>query len=139
LHVIQAAFGDCLLLEYGAHLKRYILVDGGPPDTFRFHLHPILTQITNSGGIIDLVVLSHVDADHITGLLEYFTELRTVNHGLPVPPGLWHNTFTATIDPNGVIHPRLAGLITPSRANTMSVSGSAVQGIREGVPDSRAI
>jgi hypothetical protein len=132
LHIIQAAYGDCLLLEYGTNAKRYILIDGGPPDTFRIHLHPVLTQIVNSGGALDLVVLSHVDTDHVTGLLDYLSELRTANHGLPVPQGLWHNTFTATVDPNGVIQPRLAGLITPTRANIMSVSGLAVQGIKEG-------
>ncbi len=132
LHVIQAAYGDCLLLEYGTSSKRFILVDGGPPDTFNNHLRPVLTQIANSGGLLDLVVLSHVDADHITGLLDYLPELRTANHGLPIPLGLWHNTFTATVDPNGVIQTRLTGLITPARANIMSASGMAVQGIQEG-------
>ena len=132
LHAVQAAFGDCLLLEYGANSPRFILIDGGPPDVFPFHLRPVLEQIAQSGAPIDLVVLSHVDSDHAIGLLDYFTQLRLQTNALPVPPGLWHNSFTATIDPNGVVAPRLASLMTPARSNVMSTSGAAVLGIQEG-------
>jgi hypothetical protein len=65
-------------------------------------------------------------------LLDYFVTLRTANPGLPVPAGLWHNSFTATLDPNGIIEPRLAALIVPSRASVMASSGSAVLGIESG-------
>src|SRR5262245_23013217 len=132
LHAVQAAFGDCLLLEYGTATSRFILIDGGPPDTFRFHLRPVLQQIVQAGASLDLVMLSHVDNDHVVGLLDYFAELRVANSGLPVPPGLWHNSFARTVDPHGVIQPRLAALITQTRASVMSGSALAVQGIEEG-------
>lgn len=132
LHVTQAAFGDCLLLEYGSASKRFMLIDGGPPDTFRLHLRPMLEQVAQSGAPLDLVVLSHVDNDHVTGLLDYFAELRLSNSGLPVPSGLWHNSFAATVDPQGIVASRLAALITPRRAMLMSESGVALQGIEEG-------
>lgn len=132
LHVVQAAYGDCLLLEYGTQGSRYILIDGGPPDTFRLHLQPVLKSIAESGHPLDLVVLSHVDNDHIIGLLDYFVALRMANPGLPIPAGLWHNSFSLTIDPNGIIEPRLSALIVPSRASLMAESGSAVLGIQEG-------
>jgi len=132
LHAVQAAFGDCLLLEYGTSSSRFILIDGGPPDTFRFHLRPVLEGIVQAGAPLDLVVLSHVDNDHVVGLLDYFAELRLANSGLPLPPGLWHNSFTRTVDPHGVIQPRLAALITQTRATVMAGSGLAVQGIQEG-------
>jgi hypothetical protein len=132
LHAVQAAFGDCLLLEYGANSPRFILIDGGPPDVFPIHLRPVLEQIAQSGAPIDLVVLSHVDNDHVVGLLDYFAQLRLQTNTLPTAPALWHNSFTRTIDPNGIIAPRLASLMTPARANIMSTSGAAVQGIQEG-------
>ena len=132
LHAIQAAYGDCLLLEYGTVPRRFILIDGGPPDTFRLHLSPVLEEISRSGSLLDLVILSHVDNDHITGLLDYFAELRATPDKFPVPNGLWHNSFTAAIDPNGVIQPRLSSLITQNRAGVMSESGLAVMGIQEG-------
>jgi len=133
LHAVQAAFGDCLLIKFGSPASpRFILIDGGPPDTYKFHLKPLLKQIRSSNAPLDLVVLSHVDNDHTIGLLEYFAELRTPGHSLPTPGALWHNSFTATIDPNGVIAPRLTALISPARASVMAESGLAVNGIGEG-------
>ncbi|MGH9874104.1 MAG: MBL fold metallo-hydrolase, partial [Pyrinomonadaceae bacterium] len=120
------------LLEYGTNSPRFILIDGGPADVFPAHLKPVLEQIAQSGAPLDLVALSHVDTDHVTGLLDFFAELRMPNNTLPMPAGLWHNSFAASIDPNGVIQPRLAALITPSRASVMAFSGMAVQGIQEG-------
>ena len=134
LHAVQAAFGDCLLLKYGTNSSpRYILIDGGPPDVYQMHLSHVLQQIVNEQAPLDLVVLSHVDKDHVIGLLDYFTALRLPNHGLPVPTGVWHNSFSATVDPNGLIAPRLSALIAPNVASVMSNSGMAVQGISEGV------
>lgn len=132
LHVIQAEFGDCLLLEYGTNTSRFILIDGGPAQTFQLHLRPMLDQIVQSGAALDLVVLSHVDTDHIIGLLDYFAELRVAGIHLPTPPGLWHNSFAQTIDPHGLIAPRLTALINGTRAAVMSASGLAVQGVAEG-------
>ena len=132
LNVIQAAFGDCLLLEYGTNSRRFILIDGGPPNVFAMSLRPQLEQIAQAGAPIDLVVLSHVDNDHITGLLDYFVELRVNNNGLPLPAGLWHNSFTAALDPNGLIAPRLASLNALMTAGVMSATDQAVQGIGEG-------
>ncbi len=90
LHVIQAEYGDCLLLEYGVASPRFILIDGGPQDIFPLHLRPVLTEIARTGAPLDLAVLSHVDNDHVIGLLEFFSELRVANHGLPTPARLWH-------------------------------------------------
>ena len=46
LHVVQAQFGDCLILAYGtASEPRHILVDGGPPETYERHLRPELARI----------------------------------------------------------------------------------------------
>lgn len=132
LKVVQAAFGDCLLLKYGTNSPRFILIDGGPPTVFPTHLRDELLEISQSGAPLDLVVLSHVDNDHVIGLLDYFTELRMANHGLPVPPGLWHNSFTATVDPNGVIAPRLATMLSQVPAGVMSTTELALQGIGEG-------
>ncbi len=132
LNAVQAAFGDCLLLEYGTNSSRFILIDGGPPGVFLTHLRSELQRIAQSGAPLDLVVLSHVDTDHAVGLLDYFAELRQANHGLPVPPGLWHNSFTATVDPNSVIQPRLAAMVAQMPAGVMSTTELAVQGVGEG-------
>lgn len=136
LHAIQAEFGDCLLLEYGtAASPRFILVDGGPPHTFPDHLSAVLAQKT--GGALERVILSHVDADHIAGLLELFAELRRQRGDgeaeLVTLGGLWHNSFASTLDPQGVIAPRLAGLLAVNgMAAAMDHTAISVLGIGEG-------
>jgi hypothetical protein len=132
LKAVQAAFGDCLLLEYGSNSSRFILIDGGPPDVFPNHLRPELERIAASGAPLDLVVLSHVDGDHVIGLLEYFAELRAGTPGLPVPPALWHNSFAATVDPQGVIQPRLAAVAAQMTAGVMASTELVLFGIGEG-------
>lgn len=137
MRVIQAEFGDCFLLEYGSvAAPRFLLVDGGPPTTFERHLEPELAAIAGAGGALDLVMLSHVDNDHVVGLLDFFARLRADDAGDPsgdsrlIPvTALWHNSFRRTIDPNGVLGPRLQA----ATMNAMSVrSMEAVNGIAEG-------
>ncbi|MFN2136236.1 MAG: helix-hairpin-helix domain-containing protein, partial [Candidatus Promineifilaceae bacterium] len=57
----------------------------------------------DSGGKIDLVVLSHVDADHVVGLLDLLKELveqRRENQSETITiEGLWHNSFGQTLGP----------------------------------------
>jgi hypothetical protein len=139
LHVVQARFGDCLILEYGTKGKpRYTLVDGGPPGNFAEDLEPALGAIVGSDGKLDLAVVSHVDNDHIIGILDLFAALedddvserpRRVGIG-----GLWHNSFARSIDPTGDVSQRmLALMVMASAANVaMPLASDAFFALREG-------
>jgi len=104
LHIVQAEHGDSLLLEYGTPLEpRYILIDGGPGTVYRDHLRAVLKQIQRAGGSLELVVLSHVDDDHVKGLLDLMKELKR-QQGKNKPliidvQALWHNSFGDTLGP----------------------------------------
>jgi beta-lactamase superfamily II metal-dependent hydrolase len=97
LHVVQAEYGDCLILEsvIGKN-STTVLVDGGPYQTFEKHLKPTLQKLPISGKI-DLVVLSHIDNDHIIGLLDLFEEIKEQREKgtkeLVNISKLWHNSF----------------------------------------------
>jgi len=139
LHAIQAEFGDSLLVEYGtASAPRFILVDGGPPDTFQNHLRSVLQQkVVPSGGQLDRVILSHVDNDHVVGLLDLFAELRAQREAgeaeLVTIGGLWHNSFRRTVDVDGQLQPRLQSLLALSGVQaTMDHTAISVNGIAEG-------
>jgi hypothetical protein len=99
LRVVQARYGDCLILENGSGSRwKYVLVDGGPPRVYRPHLRPELERIAAAGGRLELAVLTHVDNDHVMGLLEMFRELES-QQAAGQPPliairGLWHNGFS---------------------------------------------
>lgn len=134
LRVVQARFGDCLILEFGsASAPRYLLVDGGPPGNYVPHLKPELDRIAEGGGRLELAVLSHVDNDHVVGLLDLLSELREqrVNRQ-PETIGikaLWHNSFERSIDRSGALAGRLRAL---SAIEAMEQTGIAVAGIAEG-------
>ena len=67
--MMQAAYGDSLLLEYGqAENPRRILIDGGP--WYRYEsLRQRLLKIPEGQRSFELLVITHVDADHIDGII----------------------------------------------------------------------
>jgi beta-lactamase superfamily II metal-dependent hydrolase len=97
LHVVQAEYGDCLVLESEASKNSTtVLIDGGPYQTFEKHLKPTL-QCLPINGKLDLVVLSHIDNDHIIGLVDLLEEVRDQREQgtkeLVKISKLWHNSF----------------------------------------------
>ena len=114
LEVFHAADGDCLLLSSGD--GHHVLVDGGRAGSFADNTQPRLQELKLAGEAIDLVLVSHVDADHITGILRLlgdvgdwavFDHQRTAGANptfpeptVPRPPdigSLWHNSWRAQV------------------------------------------
>jgi hypothetical protein len=117
LHAVQAHEGDCLILEHEQSGKaRFVLVDGGPKETFDPHLARALERIVAPhGGRLDLVVLSHVDGDHVTGLLDLLVEQRSAKEEGEARPvekmnELWHNSFDVVSSGTDIV-PRFADLM----------------------------
>ncbi len=69
LHVLPAFNGDCLILKTFDRSGNpfTMLIDGGTSATF----HPVLKKEIKQLEYIDLVVLTHIDSDHIGGLIKY--------------------------------------------------------------------
>ena len=68
LEVLPAGHGDCLWIEYGDSASpRVVLIDGGAKGTYKRALKPKLAELRRE---IELVVVTHVDGDHITGILD---------------------------------------------------------------------
>ena len=139
LHIVQADFGDCLLLEFGAEASRgFILVDGGPPTVFDNALRKVLEhKVKPRGGRLDRIILSHIDSDHIVGLIDLFAELRAQrDDGQPElvsVHGLWHNSFARVLDPDNILGPRLRALLAVAGVETtMDHSAASINGIAEG-------
>jgi beta-lactamase superfamily II metal-dependent hydrolase len=134
IQALQAAFGDCLILEFGtAANPRFVLIDGGPPGTYAASLRPRLVQINDQGCTIELVILSHVDSDHIIGLLDLFSELRQGEAPIDVQ-ALWHNSFGDTIGEGNDIEARVKTMVARvASANTvMSATSGEINTIAEG-------
>jgi len=71
IELIQAAQGDCIWIEYGKDpdsLHR-VLIDGGTRSTYK-HLKKRIGSLTPDERHFDLLVITHIDADHIAGILK---------------------------------------------------------------------
>jgi hypothetical protein len=139
LHVVQAQFGDCLILEYGTPKKpRFILVDGGPPGNYKADVALAMDEILGASGKLDLVVLSHIDNDHIVGVLDLFAALESdavSERELRLKvAGLWHNSFGRSIDPSGDIAQRIQSLMMIANMTKapMPLAADAFYGAKEG-------
>lgn len=70
LNILPAYNGDSILImTYDEKGNEFIiLIDGGTPSTFEYSLKKHLKTLTR----IDLLVLTHIDNDHIGGLINFF-------------------------------------------------------------------
>ena len=96
--------GDAFLVK-GSTTQFAMLVDGGYADTFQRHIKPDLEILATSGYALDVVVATHVDADHISGLLSFFS----LNGPAQAP---------AIIPVRDVLHNSLCGLMAPMEGQT---------------------
>lgn len=109
LDVRRARKGDCLLLHFGTKQNPgLVVIDGGPKSVYTPHLKPRLDEIRQARGLgasdalrVDVLMVSHVDDDHIQGILDLTAELivkSDAHQPLPVRVlSLWHNSFDAVI------------------------------------------
>lgn len=77
IEVLPARLGDCLLVECrrdGGDPPWRMLVDGGPPDCWATTLRPRLARLPADQRRLDLVVVTHIDSDHIGGLIPFFRD-----------------------------------------------------------------
>jgi hypothetical protein len=110
LDVRRARKGDCLLLHYGTRSDPgLVLIDGGPAQVLKPHLQPRFADVRKARALagadalpIDVLMISHIDDDHIKGILELTSELveaKRAKQPLPLKiRSLWHNTFDDLID-----------------------------------------
>jgi len=104
---LQARYGDCLVLTLpGTDRPIRLLVDGGPAGVFRTSLKPRLdreaAQFKNEKPLaIDAVMVSHIDEDHILGVLDLFGVLLDADQKHAPrpyhPTWLLHNSFDALV------------------------------------------
>ena len=91
--VYPAKNGDSFLISYGEEKKeqKHLLIDCGYADTIKNYLKEDLTRIGTKGEILEKLILTHIDADHIQGAIRLlkdnnskkFIEIKEI----------WHNAY----------------------------------------------
>ena len=137
LDVLRARKGDCLMLHFGSEQDPHlILIDGGPSDVYQPFLKPRLQKIHEARDLdeqdplpVDVVMVSHVDDDHIKGILDLTKEQRSKSPDVRLDvTSLWHNSFDDLLKtkPDELV----AGFGTASVADT-AAEGEAGYRFRE--------
>src|SRR4051812_27532811 len=82
VEMLPAERGDALWLTYGEEPDlHHVLIDGGPQETIRT-LVPAIEQrvkaLPGASDRLELLVISHIDADHIQGIVSLLSDKRRV-------------------------------------------------------------
>jgi len=143
LEALQAADGDCLLLHYQTEGSRpvHVLIDGGSKGIYQSVLKPRLDKLAVAQQLnLRAVIVSHIDADHITGIVDFFKDMKETgdnNEELPYRiQSLWHNSFqklhhgkTATVASAAVVSASTSGALVPGLSDdVVAVVASVPQG-----------
>ena len=102
LEAMRAKKGDALLLHFQVDggERKLIVIDGGPGGVWETQLEPRLEYLRNKRGSpleIQVLMVSHIDDDHINGVLDLTKKLRDEREARAEPSykirNLWHNSF----------------------------------------------
>lgn len=73
IKLFKALQGDCILLSYGQNLEKNILIDGGMGIECKRQLQKFMNELKALDRKIDILILTHIDCDHIDGILKMFS------------------------------------------------------------------
>ena len=109
LDLLKAHQGDCYLLHFGTENEPgLVMVDGGPKQVYKPYLKKRLLKIRDALGRapeqslpVALLMVSHVDGDHIQGILDLTKEeieaQKDRQPQLLNVQRFWHNSFKEII------------------------------------------
>ncbi|EOG8270052.1 ComEC/Rec2 family competence protein [Yersinia enterocolitica] len=98
IRILKANHGDCILVTHHANdTVFHLLIDGGNGATFKYGprgrfkgaLCSMLDELKAKGQHIDLAILTHIDDDHIGGLLSAFKDPGYLND---MVKSIWFNS-----------------------------------------------
>ncbi len=91
IEMFPAGNGDAILISLG---KSRILVDGGYSSTYKRSLKLRLEEIAAEGGTLSHIIVTHIDADHISGIIKLLQDNGMHSSPQVIPIGqIWHNSY----------------------------------------------
>jgi beta-lactamase superfamily II metal-dependent hydrolase len=156
LTVFQSEKGDCLLLT-SQNARRRILVDGGMRASYQAFVAPALGGLASRGEALDLVYVSHIDQDHIAGVLQLMDDVVAwrvhdfqVDNGNPTHPAptaprppqvkeIWHNAFHEQVSENagaiGDLLAATAAMLSGSSDDALQTVATAQRELATSIPE----
>lgn len=97
LKILPAQYGDCFLLSVKDDGRAFnVLIDGGLGITYEKFLRNELRSIATQNQKIDLMICTHIDADHINGLIAFLRE-NNIKKFIDVE-NIWFNGFEQIVN-----------------------------------------
>src|SRR5262249_16324517 len=116
LEMLPARHGDCLWLEWGDDQNRYrLLIDGGTSGTYQ-DLCKRFRDLDLAEREFELLIITHIDADHISGVLKLLEEDDTGTRFKEIWFNGWEHLLPDNIEIQGPVQgERLTALLIPQR------------------------
>jgi beta-lactamase superfamily II metal-dependent hydrolase len=102
IKIYPAKDGDCFLLSYGEEKQnqKYLLIDCGYADSVKNYLKEDLIRIGQKGEVLEKLILTHIDADHIGGAIRLLKDNNSTKF-IEIKE-IWHNTFRHFFEKNQI-------------------------------------
>lgn len=96
IEMLPAKVGDAIWVEYGnSERTRRILIDAGPIDAYPA-VEKKLKTLPDGDKRVEIVVITHVDTDHIEGVIRLLAEKR--ENWMFSPEDIWFNGYRHMIE-----------------------------------------
>ena len=96
VHFLPAKAGDCFVVEFDN--GECILIDCGYKSTYETELKPLLVKLKNKGCCVKLMIITHIDKDHIEGAIAFLSENGSANESRIIDvENIWFNGFFNTL------------------------------------------
>jgi beta-lactamase superfamily II metal-dependent hydrolase len=93
IEMFPALYGDCFLVSFPDENQTNILIDSGFQTNYSI-LKKRLQELSKAGKCIDLLVITHIDIDHISGSLKLLSENKNYESPKIIKiKEIWHNSF----------------------------------------------
>lgn len=94
IEMFPASYGDSFFVSCGDKNKTHLLIDSGFSSTYTEYIRDRLQQLRKSGERLTLLVVTHIDADHLSGALKLLEENghSSSPHIISIDQ-IWHNSY----------------------------------------------
>jgi hypothetical protein len=133
VEMLPAKHGDALVVSYGTPRKYRMVIDAGPRSSWR-QVRQRLDESIAGRRIIDLLVITHVDTDHIEGVLKL---LQDESFGVEIGD-IWFNDYdhlmSDRVPERGGVQGAYLGALLNTRPWNEAWGGASVRLYDDGAP-----
>lgn len=129
IKLLQALYGDCIVLSYGQDSLHHIIIDGGTGRLCYRQLQETLHQVKEAQEHVDLLVLTHIDSDHISGFIRLFSQKSFPFH---IIKRMWFNFGKSLNNSLRLTVPPLDVTLRPSDSKISWKQGESLEALLGG-------